>query len=570
MGAVYKARDLTLQIDVAVKVLRSKQAPEQTLARFQQEAKTASRLNHPGIVKILDFGVVDGEMPYMVLEYVDGNSLATLIQEKGPLSLEEALPLFIATAETLAHAHGEGVLHRDLKPDNVMVLGQDQIKLLDFGIAKFVENEGSLAVTSTGALVGSPFYMSPEQARGRGPDKNVDCRSDIYSLGVLMFKTLSGQVPIQADSVIETIALKTSQPAPLLSTTGAASNEELDRILARCLAIEPEKRYASVNELLKDLRGLYVEEEALPDLNQASSSPKAPSGSKFPLLLAGVVILFAGGYVIFHLPLAMDSHKPSMRVDKVLAGSEKKRRTASDFLRDEGAGVWTVSEGADSDTFAILAKKPHLKEIGIKSVKIKPAMLAYLKAVPLEQISLEDVGNLSPDILSGIASISSLQRLRFVDCIGFDKRGLEALAVMPNLKRLFLEYCQKIDDQCIPTLSKFPRLNRLSLRMSEITVNGLRSLPRDRIFYELDLAQTQLVDSDLAGLKKLNLRSINLAANKLTEQGVQHFLEDCPGLGEINLRAMNFSLATKLRLSAAFPDIIFHYDSEDYRSGKKL
>lgn len=574
MGTVYKARDLSLQIDVAVKVLRSRQAPEQALARFQQEAKTASRLKHPGIVTILDFGVVDGEMPYMVLEYVEGCSLETLLQKRGPLCLEEALPLFIATAEALAHAHGEGVLHRDLKPDNVMVVGQNQIKLLDFGIAKFAESEGMAAVTSTGALLGSPLYMSPEQARARGGQEAVDCRSDIYSLGVLMFKSMSGRVPIQADSVIETISLKTEQPAPLLSTTGAPSNEELDRILARCLAIDPESRYTSVEELLKDLTSLYVLEEFPFDLSEASTDNaedvKSMSGTRFEsraLLYPGAfcvaALLVLGGFLFFQLQRPVSS-PPSAEVADT-SGLE-----SADFLIDEGGGRWTVSQGADPKTFAILAEKPLLKEVSIKQSEITRAMLAPLKRTSIEQITLEDVGNLSPLTLKEIASISSLERLRFVDCFGIDRPGLEALSGMPELRRLFLEYCQKVDDQCVPLFSRFPRLNRLSLRMSQVSPSGLRMLPKDRIFHELDLAQLGLVDADLFCLEKLNLRSVNLSGNKLTSDGIRSLLSRCGTVTELTLKAVDIAVSERLQISTEFPEVVFHFDGEHYHRGARL
>lgn len=574
MGTVYKARDLSLQLDVAVKVLRSRQAPEQALARFQQEAKTASRLKHPGIVKILDFGVVDGEMPYMVLEYVDGSCLETLLQKRGALCLEEALPLFIATAEALAHAHGEGVLHRDLKPDNVMVLGQNQIKLLDFGIAKFVESEGAAAVTSTGALIGSPLYMSPEQARARGGDESIDCRSDIYSLGVLMFKTLSGRVPIQADSVIETIALKSEQQAPLLSTTGAPSNEELDRILARCLAIEPENRYASVEELLKDLTSLYVLEEFPFDASEAGtdiadesrSSSRTGTGSRaflYPGVFFVVTLLILGGVVLFQSERPVSS-PPSVAVSAT-SGLE-----SADFLTDEGGGRWTVSQGADPKTFAILAEKPQLKEVSIKQSEITRAMLAPLKGTSIEQITLEDVGNLSPATLGEIASISSLERLRFVDCFGIDRPGLEALSGMPELKRLFLEYCQTVDDQCVPLFSRFPRLNRLSLRMSQVSPSGLSMLPKDRIFHELDLAQLGLVDADLSCLEKLNLKSVNLSGNKLTIDGVRSLLKRCGKVTELTLKAVDLAIPERQQISTEFPEVVFHFDGEHYHRGALL
>lgn len=196
MGVVLLGYDPNLGIDVAIKMLQ-KEASDKEVARLQREAMLAGRLNHIHIGKVYDFGTAEDESPYMVMEYFKGQTLSDLIRYKNRLSFEEARPIFIQLCEALLHAHHQGIVHRDLKPSNVFLARQGQgihgpanVKLLDFGVAKVEASSGE--ITAAGSIVGSPAYMSPELAEGI----DADHRSDIYSLGCLMFETLVGTPPI--------------------------------------------------------------------------------------------------------------------------------------------------------------------------------------------------------------------------------------------------------------------------------------------------------------------------------------------------------------------------------------
>lgn len=215
-------------------------------ARFQREAKMACQLNHPNIVTVLDFGVTERAKPYMVMEYVEGKALDTLIAERGSLTVEEGYPLFLQICEGVAHAHKRGVLHRDLKPNNVMLTNSQSdttvVKILDFGLAKMQGVAGE-TLTQVGAVIGSPHYMSPEQAQG----KELDQRSDIYSLGVLIYEMLTGSVPVSGDSAMETLRLKSLNPAPRLDN--GRFPLRLCELVDRCLKIDPAERFQSVDDL---------------------------------------------------------------------------------------------------------------------------------------------------------------------------------------------------------------------------------------------------------------------------------------------------------------------------------
>lgn len=249
-GIVYQARQLSFERDVAIKVLNaSLPADDLALKRFQQEAKIASSLDHPNIAKIYSYGIADSG-PYLVMEFVNGRTLAAELEGNGPLSTEKFIQILGQVCAALAHAHSHGIVHRDIKPANIMLLGDPPnctVKVLDFGIAKFFDQEKSAGLTSTGSLLGTPAYMSPEQCMG----KEIDSRSDIYSLGCVMFHALSGQLPFSAATTMELMMQKTMQPAktfaeinPYLKVSPLLAN-----LIASCLNIDPANRPATVAEI---------------------------------------------------------------------------------------------------------------------------------------------------------------------------------------------------------------------------------------------------------------------------------------------------------------------------------
>jgi serine/threonine-protein kinase len=205
MGRVYKARQISLDKAVVLKVLHPHfNSDPQLVQRFQREARAASRLNHPNSISVIDFGQADDGTLFMAMELLHGKDLFTLLQEEFPLSEERLARIMIQVCSALAEAHEQNIIHRDLKPENIMVEDRrdqkDFVKVLDFGIAKIQDpsDEQGRALTQQGMVCGTPEYMSPEQARG----ENLDARSDIYALGVLMYQLVTGDLPFKADTAL--------------------------------------------------------------------------------------------------------------------------------------------------------------------------------------------------------------------------------------------------------------------------------------------------------------------------------------------------------------------------------
>jgi serine/threonine protein kinase/tetratricopeptide (TPR) repeat protein len=268
MGEVYRARDTRLGRPVAVKVLPATVVDEpERLRRFEQEARAEGLLNHPNVVTVHDVGTQEGR-PYLVTELLEGESLRKRL-ERGPLPLREAVEVALQVARGLAAAHAKGIVHRDLKPDNVFLTLAGTVKILDFGVAKLfepvwpsgeinpevladlneAETQSRLASTRWGALVGTPAYMSPEQAAGA----HVDFRSDLFSFGILLYETLSGRDPFRRGNAADTISAILREMPPPAQANGHRAPAELQKILRQVLAKEPKQRYAATTELVEDL-----------------------------------------------------------------------------------------------------------------------------------------------------------------------------------------------------------------------------------------------------------------------------------------------------------------------------
>jgi tetratricopeptide (TPR) repeat protein/predicted Ser/Thr protein kinase len=263
MGEVYQARDTVLGRTVALKfVIFGTEREAEAQQRFLREAKAAASLDHPFICEIHQVGEVDGKT-FIVMEYIDGETLAARLKQ-GALPIKEAVRIVLEVAEALECAHSKGIVHRDLKPGNIMLTSQGHAKVMDFGLAKQIslvgENSagstGSLSLTRPGAILGTPAYMSPEQAKG----ERIDTRSDIFSLGVILYESLTGTHPFLKSSAIETLSSILTSPVPPVRTQGIKGSSQLDQIQARALAKNPAERYQSMRDLIVDLRKL--EEEA--------------------------------------------------------------------------------------------------------------------------------------------------------------------------------------------------------------------------------------------------------------------------------------------------------------------
>lgn len=250
MGVVYKARDLHIDRDIALKSvdlenLSAKEKEEYQL-RFHQEARAAGRLNHPNIVSIHDAGEI-GNFCYIAMELLEGRQLQQLLDENNLLSLDEILDIAIQAATGLAYVQQYGIVHRDIKPSNLVVLRDGRIKIVDFGIAKM---PFSLISTQTRMIMGSPLYMSPEQVMAHP----VDHRSDIFSLGIVLYQILTNQLPFKGEDVHAVMYQIVNAVPPKPSALNVLIPDMLDPIVAKCLAKNPDERYQSASELARDLR----------------------------------------------------------------------------------------------------------------------------------------------------------------------------------------------------------------------------------------------------------------------------------------------------------------------------
>ncbi|MBX9666627.1 MAG: serine/threonine protein kinase [Candidatus Obscuribacterales bacterium] len=299
-SVVLRAHDSFLDKDVAIKYMKSELTDNASVRRFQQEAKMMSSFNIMHLPMVLDFGLTDCGRPFMVMELVEGKSLKEIIRDRGPLPVDLSIEIMLQLLTAITHAHERGIVHRDLKSQNVMITWtedkQPLVKLVDFGLAKSTVDYGF--ITSIGVAVGTPLYMSPEQACG----KTTDERSDIYSLGCVFFEMLTGFTPFQRETITRTINAHISEPAPKLRSLRSLSTplySELECIIKKMLEKNPSNRYKNAKSIAEELESLfpscvestdqcteqYTAVQPPTMVTSAAAEPKAPSPKLRPLTI---------------------------------------------------------------------------------------------------------------------------------------------------------------------------------------------------------------------------------------------------------------------------------------------
>jgi serine/threonine-protein kinase len=285
MGSVYKANQTAMNRPVAVKILHPKLTNRKDLvSRFRREAKAMSHLSHPNTVRVLLYGELEDGSLYIVMEYLEGKNLNQTVRSEGPMPVERALPILIQVCEALEEAHRAGIVHRDMKPENVFLCTQgglkDFPKVLDFGLAKVTEREmrpGSIMLTQEGMVFGTPEFMSPEQAQGR----TLTPASDIYSLAVILYELLTGKLPFDARTPIEFLQLHvTAKPIPLSERVpGKTFDPVLSEVMAHALLKKPEERYQSGGQLSAALRPFVPGFQSFTAAASVASAPTTTPGA---------------------------------------------------------------------------------------------------------------------------------------------------------------------------------------------------------------------------------------------------------------------------------------------------
>lgn len=578
MSVVYKAERLEDRQIVAIKMLHSLLINDQSLKRFQQEAKAIMSLEHPNIISVHDFGVSEHGQPYMVMDYIDGNTLADVIKERGGLSLEDSLHRFIQLCDALEHAHESGVLHRDLKPSNIMISNRDgnfaDARIVDFGIAKLLDKDGEREdaghLTQTGELFGSPLYMSPEQCRGQ----HVDARTDIYSMGCVMYETLTGKPPLKGNSIIETIFLQMNEPPLPMSVVcpNRQFPEALEVVIAKSLAKEPGERYQTMTELEYALMQIQPNQSDGSYRQKIRRAKAAFKLSKTATVAIGCTLL---GFIIagFAIPpvlqyqrensnerkfvdIARPATNPSVDVplladrlrklgnkekmdDKVLLeclGAGDIGATKVDFsslpneLTDNSARLlgklrslkeldldWNKNLG--NETLQAIESLTKLSKLSLRGTRIDDAGICnYLPhlAASLKELRVSDT-NIGAASIEAIAQkLPKIKKLSLSNIYRpFSDQSFAKLAAL-NLEELHAEGTT-VGDGGITALSDTKSLNDLQLAGTKVTDNGVKSLSNLSNLQKLGLNHTSITDSAMGSLENLHqLKDLRLGDTNIT------------------------------------------------------
>jgi eukaryotic-like serine/threonine-protein kinase len=286
MSSVYKAHDTLLERNVALKVLHEQyNADEEFVERFKREARSVAQLQHPNIVTVIDRGEEDGRQ-YIVFEYIDGENLKELVVRQGRLDVREALEIAVEVARALAFAHGHGLVHRDVKPQNVLLNGDGRAKVTDFGIARSVDVEG---MTSTGMVLGTSNYIAPEQASGQP----VDAHTDVYALGVVLYETLAGELPFPGESFLAVAMKHVHEPPPNLLEKRPEVPIRIAAAVDRALEKNPEERFPTMDAFAAELEACLAELDRGDDGDATLIVPRLRRGRRRGVwrLPAGIAVL---------------------------------------------------------------------------------------------------------------------------------------------------------------------------------------------------------------------------------------------------------------------------------------
>jgi serine/threonine protein kinase len=595
MGYVYRVRHRILQKQYAMKTLSAQHVSEIAWRRLQVEAQAIARMNHPNIVGIHNLGLHEDRLPYYVMDLLDGESLADRLK-RGSLTLPQALPIFIEVCRGLGYAHKKGIIHRDIKPGNIILLKVPDssgatVKIVDFGIAKLsgASDPNNQNLTCIGEVFGSPYYMSPEQCEG----KRIDARSDIYSVGCTLFEALVGHPPFRGNNPVQTMVMHQSHESPSMSTaSGKNFPDEIEELVAKLLEKAPMDRYQSLDKVAEDLQsiaaGREVQTKALFDthtLFTAEGDKELPTKK----LAIGVILAIAVTAVILtataiwffqtrqneHSPTAaQQTHKNTpvkapktvLLVNKIdtagnittsaknglkiratemqpfshlTVGPDGKRVKQFDFPTDNYLGRMIIGESTEYWT----AK-------GSKQFPISTKL--ELVASPQLMDQLYNFDRFRADDLYGVrlfqqamppakpgSSSSSSGEFILPDSYESDiEAAIKHLQHLTGLKKLDLLECPNATDKCIAQINKLPNLTVLRASKTNISGQGLSELTRIKEIEKLTYSEGTQVNSllkALAGSKKLTWLGLDRPAGKVLTLSDLKLIASCKNLTRLDL-----------------------------------
>jgi serine/threonine protein kinase len=378
-GIVYKAKHKNLDRLVAIKTMHAHFARDaEKIKRFEQEARAASALRNEHVAQVYDFGVLPNGQPYFVMDFVNGSTLGAILRAEPSLAEERALTFFRMICQGLEAAHAAGIVHRDIKPSNIFIVQDsakgESVRLIDFGLAKLVTPDGNAAdhLTQTGETIGTPQYMSPEQCTGR----QLDARSDIYSLGCVMYESLTGHVAFNGQSAFECMSMQVSEAAkPFRLTGGKKVNPAVEAIVMRCLEKKPENRYQTVHELLHDLNVLPK-----PSLLRKARLFKKQ-------IACGIAAVFAVSALAFSVPMMVPKKQMAPRTVPITVPSSTKAMPAVEHHFPINPKSIKIVKSQKNDSYWLISNgREFLNFPDLASAKIARNILSFYGATELVTI----------------------------------------------------------------------------------------------------------------------------------------------------------------------------------------
>lgn len=530
IGSVYQARDKILNNVVAVKLL--KDLDEKQLMSFHQEAKATSKLNHPFIVKVIDFGISKSDTPYMVLQFLPGVSLKEKLNQEGNLDPAFSIKLICQVLEAIHCAHESGIYHRDIKPSNIILSpaedGSIESKLIDFGIARINDQDLQEAHSTGKTLAGTPLYMSPDQGLGRSFDK----RSETYSIGCVLFECITGAPPFTGESALETLQLHANEQPPATADYLDIECEELDSVIQKALAKEPENRFQSARDFSDALSKIKFEKISVPQSSPSPVSKKPISReqliikSSLILSLLFIPVIIYGVYSNFTLVNSEQEDKANKPYKLPVIPKSSHIQTFDDRSLEEAA--WfpkkEVIRGHNlsdkhlkelnnfPDQTVLLISPPNsITGEGFNLVKDKDRFVN----VKIKSEGFDDTGAF---YLSKFKNIETLT-------IGFSKYltliGIKYILRLPRLKSLELRFIDPLPEGTFSLLAKKKKIKRLFLgHCDPIKISDLKLLEHNPKLKHLSLAYCSVNDSAVPALLKLNLVSLDITGTFITRNGL--------------------------------------------------
>ena len=549
MGSVYKAVHTKLKRVVAIKVLPTFRAHDATaVARFEREMLAVGNLHHRNIVAATDAGEAGG-MHYLVMEYVDGVDLSTLVRRVGPLAVADACEIVRQAATGLKEAHQRGIVHRDVKPSNLILVEADprqsdaMVKVLDFGLARLALDHADNELTNAGQIMGTLKYMAPEQCSN---SRDVDARADVYSLGATLYRLLSGESPFSSarfDSPLALVAALANEEPARLSSLRSELPERLVAVVGRMMAKQPSERYGSADEVIAELAH-WSQGADLAAVLESARCTEAGHGAG----AKGVAQAFA----VAAKPVASRAAHGQTPLRKLWWGIGILAALAAIGWLASFLSLPVATEspfGAEKD--ALFARSQHVAEwlstlnagFGVLTEQGQYLEVAAGDPLPSSRFELQNFDlNRQQKLQDGdLARLRGLSSLRLIGAsytsIGDD--GLLRIGSLPLLTSLFLVDTQ-VSDRGLAALDGFPQLSTLFLANTRITDTGLKQVGKCQRLNDLSLQGCNISDAGLVYLRGLTyLKSLDLLNTQVTFQGIADLeatLPNCSIQSSVNSR----------------------------------